>query len=419
MTLLVLNRRRSLDYLSRWLPEGLGDLVVLTDRATINAHGTPALPRGAIRHLEVVDKYEAPETDDLIERLCLDHAVQRILSTGEGDVLRAARIRQRLGLPGQDVRSAESYRNKYVMKTIASASGVQVAPMRLITSSAQLTRFSQEYGFPVVAKAVDGGACVGQHVLRDKASLDTLVRAWDRTILDQPLLAEAWIEGETYHVDGVMDAGDTLLSVPSRYLYSQWLTHHDSAPLLSGMLQDGDQLCARLQDATARVVRALPGPPGACAFHAEFFLTADDRILLCEIACRAGGGSIVKEFEFATGVNLHGVSLRGQAGLTVDLSTTAIAQRYGLATWFPPMDPATLLHVPLSCPLPGAVEYVVAGKSGSYYAGRESPSHRVADLLFRLSPGDLVGQLRAVDQWWANAARWELHAGPAADTRLA
>ncbi|MEE1782948.1 hypothetical protein PUR71_08465 [Streptomyces sp. SP17BM10] len=406
MTLLLLNRRPLLDRLASWFPDCAEELVVVTDPSALGDAG-PAAWSGRFRHLEVVDDYAAPETGDLVERLVRAHAVERILTTAESDVLRAARLRHRLGLPGQTGASALAYRDKQVMKSLAGAAGVPVAPMRLVHDGAELADFAREHGLPVVVKAVDGVACLGQRVLTDQRSLrEPGTGPWPA-----PLLAEAWIEGDTFHVDGLMADGAVLLSHPSRYLNSQWLTHHGSAPLVSGMLAPDDPLFARLQRAVRDVVRALPGPAGACAFHAEFFRTADDRIVLCEIACRAGGGSIVEAFELATGVNLHGASLLGQAGRAVDLPGPGTVLRHGYATWYPPVETATLRRLPRHCPLPGTVKYVPSGRVGHRYHGPDSPSHRVADLFFRLPDGGtgdgLTDRLREVDRWWAGAAQWD------------
>ncbi|MEV7026511.1 hypothetical protein [Kitasatospora sp. NPDC093558] len=413
MTLLLLNRRPLLDRLASWFPDCAEELVVVTDPSALGDAG-PAAWSGRFRHLEVVDDYAAPETGELVERLVRAHAVERILTTAESDVLRAARLRRRLGLPGQTEASALAYRDKHVMKTLAGAAGVPVAPMRLVHDGAELADFAHEHGLPVVVKAVDGVACLGQQVLADPAALGSL-REWPA-----PLLAEAWIEGDTFHVDGLMAGGAVLFSRPSRYLNSQWLTHHGSAPLVSGMLAADDTLYARLQRAVRDVVAALPGPEGACAFHAEFFHTADDRIVLCEIACRAGGGSIVEAFELATGVNLHGASLLGQAGRTADLPGPGTVVRHGYATWYPPVEAATLRQLPQHCPLPGTVKYVPSGRVGHRYHGPDSPSHRVADLFFRLpeddlghDPGDrLTDRLREVDRWWAGTAQWDFGDAP-------
>ncbi|WP_329576587.1 hypothetical protein OG500_03950 [Kitasatospora sp. NBC_01250] len=408
MTLLLLNRRPLLDRLASWFPDCAEELVVVTDPSALGDAG-PARWSGRFRHLAVVDDYTGRATEELVERLVREHAVERILTTAETDVLRAARLRHRLGLPGQDEASALAYRDKHVMKTLAGAAGVPVAPMRLLHSGAELRDFAGEHGLPVVVKAVDGVACLGQRVLTDPAALRDLDGGWPA-----PLLAEAWIEGETFHVDGVMAAGRVLFGRPSRYLHSQWLTHRASAPLVSGMLAEDDPLFGRLQRAVGEVVRALPAPSQACAFHAEFFRTAEDRIVLCEIACRAGGGSIVEAFELATGLNLHGASLRGQAGRELALPAPGEVVRHGYATWFPPVAPATLRGLPAHCPLPGVVKYAPSGRIGHRYHGPDSPSHRVADLFFRLTDGEPTTQLREIERWWAAQARWDFGDGVAA-----
>jgi hypothetical protein len=73
MKFLVLNRRRPLDYLPEAFPDRLGDLVVLTDQATLARSDVAARLIRRLRHVEVAADYDAPQTDAVIERLCRDH----------------------------------------------------------------------------------------------------------------------------------------------------------------------------------------------------------------------------------------------------------------------------------------------------------------------------------------------------------
>ncbi|WP_410575609.1 acetyl-CoA carboxylase biotin carboxylase subunit family protein [Amycolatopsis sp. cmx-4-61] len=391
MKFLVLNRRRILDRLHHWFPPG--ELVVLTASSALGG----ADP-GGFHHLEVVEDYDSPATDTRIERLAEKFAVDAVLLTAEIDVLRAARLRERLGLPGQGIESAVAYRNKYVMKTGAAAAGIPVAAMRPVTRPEEVAEFAAEHGYPVVVKRFDGAAAMGMHVYRSEAGLPP--DGWPA-----PMLAEQWIEGDLCHVDGVMRAGEVLLSWPSRYLHSQWASASESANELGGMLSRQDPLFEPLRKATARVIAALPPAPDALPFHAEFFATPDGELVLCEIACRAGGGEIVEMFERAFGVNLYEAGLKGQAGRYDEISWRAEPRRHGWG-WMP-RRAGVLLEIPAKPASEAVCSYSVSGIPGTEYAAPRGMADVIARMVFTMDGADVRPELHALDEWWSRTTRWD------------
>lgn len=389
MTLLVLNRRPLLDQLSSWLAGQ--QVVVVTDATSLAQAGPVTFDR-----LVAIDEYDSDEVERVAEALCAEYGVERILSTAEADVLRAARLRERHRLPGQSVRSALAFRDKYQMKRYASSGGLAVAPMQLLDSAEELASFAEQTGMPVVLKPISGGGSVGVRVIANPAELgrfDPQGHTW---------LAEQFIPGAVCHVDGLMADGQLLFGVPSRYLHTNLATATDAAASISGMLSADDPLSDRLLEATAVLLAALPAPVEATAFHAEFFITPADDLLLCEVACRPGGCGIVEAVELATGVNLYQAQLCGQARLPAPRAR--LGERYGWA-WFPPSW-GVLTAMPSSRP-PGAHRFDRFGDLGSRYSGPRSSTDRIAELVFRMHPSrPVVDQLREVDRWWDREVRW-------------
>ena len=96
-----------------------------------------------------------------------------IVRMSEYDLIRAARLRERFGIPGQSVASAVAYRNKVRMKELVRAAGTVAVPgFRAIESPLDLVAAVEEWGFPLVVKPVDGGGSRGVTVVRGPAELE-------------------------------------------------------------------------------------------------------------------------------------------------------------------------------------------------------------------------------------------------------
>ena len=397
--LLILNRRGILLDLPAWFPRSRHELAVVTARSALGGL-SPEQAAEAFLRLEVLDDYDSSALENAVRRLHAELKVTQILTTGEGEVLRAADLRAELGIPGQGVISARAYRDKYLMKSCVAAAGVDVAAMRLARDESELRDFAAAAGYPLVIKPVAGAASVGVHLLADEAALEAFLAREGV----QGYLAEGFVPGDMYHVDGIMRDGEIVHGWPSRYLYSQWETMSLARPNISGMISRRHPLFRPLHEHTARAIAALPAPPGPCAFHAELFNPSEDRVVFCEIACRPGGGGIVETYERAFGVNLYRATLLGQAGRLGRLTVAEPATLFGWA-FFPP-GKGVLRHLPAACPLPCVRRFAARGKAGKRYSGPAFVTDRIAELSFVISGDDPRCELERIVDWWEGATAW-------------
>lgn len=255
------------------------------------------------------------------------HRFTRVLAAKELDVLRAARLREAFQVPGQGIESALCFRDKARMKAAAAAAGIAVPPFRAIASASDVHAFIRAVGYPIVLKPALGTAGVGVQILRGPGDLHALlpliVDAYGREDRDLALIAERYVPHRCmYTVGGLVVDGEVVHAWPSRYLEGarawnapageRWPTH--SATLLAA----DNPLVPRLAAFLRALLRALPTPRTA-AFHAEVFHTDDDRLLLCEIASRPGGGLHPWVHAAAFGVLAPQVCVEAECGLPLSL----------------------------------------------------------------------------------------------------
>lgn len=407
MTVVILNRRRIVSHLPDWFGDTPVPLALVTARNAASPEELASV-RARFDEIVAVDDYESQALEEAVLAIARRLAVTRIASSAEADVIRAARLRDNLELPGQSLSSALAYRDKLRMKSLAAERGLTVAPMRGLDSADDLRDFADAVGFPLVLKPRLGGGSVGVRIVHDAAALAQALLELERTDLAAAtLMAEAWVEGGFLTIDGLMAGGEALQVWPS------WTTANFEAVsgrnlLNSHMLRPADPLTDRVRDFVRRVIAALPPVDEVSAFHCEVFVRPDGSLCLCEIACRPGGCGHVPVYEMAFGVNLYAASLRGQAGLdTAADHPEAPPVCCAGYVWFPPRA-GRLAKLPRDCPIDRVVRYETVAEAGRDYQAPKSVSDHVAGAFLQAPIHvDLAPALAVVNAWWHEEVRWE------------
>jgi biotin carboxylase len=256
-------------------------------------------------------------TDDQIplvaDEMVARHGLERIIVLAEADVLRAAEIRSRRGVPGQEPADALHFRDKTLMKRAVSAANIAVAPHREVRSALELHDAVAELGYPCVVKPPHGRGSSGVSVLDDEEALRTFLRTGPFSDRGRtyPWLVEAFQSGEQYRVDGVCRDGRVVFAAAAVYVN----THLDflGGGYMGSVMLPADSEEAQTVLALARSVLedALPAFDGG--FHLEVFLTLEGPVF-SEVGARIGGGSIPEEVEFSYGVNIVEEAILAQRG---------------------------------------------------------------------------------------------------------
>ncbi|MEU9123236.1 hypothetical protein AB0C96_25785 [Streptomyces sp. NPDC048506] len=409
MSVLILNKKNltkkkpaSHPY-QEWLA-GAGPLILLS------AAGTgPDAPSGWAWYEEFADYNRNGAVEIRAARLGREYQVRRVVSLSECDVVRAARIRQWLGLPGQSVESALAFRDKHRTKTLADEAGLAVPRFRAVDCAGEVLDFAAEVGGPLVVKRRSGSGSVGVRVLADRSAVERWV-AGLCVAPDEPwgLLAEEYVDARLFHVNGVMAGGRMLHAWSGTYVRPPLEALEKGRARTVVMLPPESELVRGLKEFTASVIAALPPVEEPTSFHAEAFRAADGTLSLCEIASRTGGRGINDIGRLAYGVDLDRCSVRGQAGLPVDLPPPGppAARLFGSLT-LPPRA-GELTDIPTTCPLPGVVSYRTRPAPGAGVdAGTAGPSGYVATAVVTgATPQEQAERMQAVERWFYERARW-------------
>ncbi|HEX2581656.1 MAG TPA: hypothetical protein VHL08_06745 [Dongiaceae bacterium] len=284
-----------------------------------------------------------------------------VVAMTEFDLGRAARLRRRFGLRGQDEASVKAFRDKLVMKNYCAEKGIPVGIYRPVQSAIEILEFSKTRKLPIVVKPRNGAAASGVAILRSESELlDYLGQSAVPSAEFEPyLMAEAFVAGDLYHVDGLVADGEILINWPSQYVNSN-ISFKDDVSLGSVTLAPENPLTDRLRDFTKQVLRALPTPSDT-TFHAEIFHVEDDRLILCEIASRTGGGLIPRSVPTAQGLqkSLNEYWFRALCGLPAfskgERNRDATVQAAGWILF--PSVSGTVTSIPKACPYPWGESY--------------------------------------------------------------
>lgn len=231
------------------------------------------------------------------------------LQTDEYAVTILGLINSKLGLPGLTLEEEHKFRDKVKMKQKLKEDVIK--PNLYTLEDVRNETFS----YPVIIKprtfAASKGVCVinnkeellsnlnDKHVDYTRASIDTM----------EDYEIEQYIEGDVYHIDGIVFEGKIVFCVASKYIGSCFKYAQGS---LLGSIKATDVQQKQAVNFAEKVHRDLKIPDGV--FHLEAFYENNAFVFL-EIGIRPGGGDIVPAIKAGTGVDLAKEHIKCQLGI--------------------------------------------------------------------------------------------------------
>ncbi len=379
-----------------WAPEDVELHVLVSDRL---AKGYAHLP-----NVQVFANYREPGCVDLAA-LEIARRVRpcAVVSRGEVDVLRAARLRELAGVPGQRWESAVAFRDKVVMKRLLAAAGVPVPAFAEVRTPLDLVDFTERHGLPAVVKPVRGSGSLGTVVVRTQDELRRLLEDG----VGEGLEIEEFVPGPMYLVDGLVRDSRIAFMQTSRYV-NGCLSFRDGDFLGIRLLDRDDDVSEPLRAIARRVIDCLPTPPHT-AFHLEVFRTPDDRLVVCEIASRTGGCRIQEMIARAEGVDLDREWFNAQ----VDAAPASVLAEeprtsrdaFGHIVIYP--RSGVLKALPAESPPSWVVGEKVAGGVGKRYDAARKSGDFVVSYLITAPTGDEVdARFEHIARWFDERVSW-------------
>ncbi len=289
-----------------WKNNAIGDFFVFTGYGKYySKEQIKKKYQNIFKEITFFDNYEY---NDLVEYVAVTNHLlynfEQVVCLSEVDVMRSARIRDKLGLKGQSPSSAVLFRNKVKMKTLANSHGISTAKFKEITNVLDLYEFIDEVGYPIVIKPLEGRGSWNTHILKTEESLKEFLIAGgiSKTHRLPNLLAEEYIGGEMYMIDALY-INKTLDFISIGNCYTRPIEFLNDGYGSIYRLRESNPKFEKIKAFVENLVNVVFPSPPTSLYHIELF-EKDEELYLCEIACRIGGVAINKEIKLIHGFDL-------------------------------------------------------------------------------------------------------------------
>jgi len=219
----------------------------------------------------------------------------------EPGVILAARLREALGVPGQDVAQATLFRDKDAMKQAVSNAGIRTPKHQRATNAAECQRAAEQIGFPVIVKPIAGAGSADTFRVNSRLELDAVL---SRSGHIRDVNVEEFIDAEEYTFDTVcIDGKIAFWNIcvyrprPLTARQEEWISPQ------TVVLRDveADHLAGGRKMGRA-VLKALGFQTGFT--HMEWYRTAKGETIFGEIAARPPGARTVDAMNYASDIDL-------------------------------------------------------------------------------------------------------------------
>lgn len=213
--------------------------------------------------------------------------VDRLEATIEAHILPAAKVREKVGIPGTTTHTAYLCRDKPAMKEVLRKAGIPCAQSTRAESAADARQFAASVGYPLILKPPDGAGAAGTCKVSNDDDLDRVIVA--SGLADgREMAIEEFIEGHEGYIDTVTINGDVRHEFITHYypnvleaMRERWIS-----PQMVTTNRIDEPGYREVRQMARDVIRALD--IGTSATHMEWFF-GPRGLKFSEIGCRPPG----------------------------------------------------------------------------------------------------------------------------------
>jgi biotin carboxylase len=219
----------------------------------------------------------------------------------EPGMLLAARIRERLGVPGLSVERTVPFRDKVAMKEVLDRAGVRVPKFARAKSSGEVRDAARRIGYPLILKPIAGAGSADTYTVRDAAELESALAATRHV---PEINVDEYIEGEEFTFDTICSQGEILFENVAWYRPKPLVARlNDWISPQAVCLRDLDAADIRVGRELGRQVLSALGVKSGFS-HMEWFRTPQGEAVFGEIGARAPGARLVHMMNYSCDADL-------------------------------------------------------------------------------------------------------------------
>ena len=219
----------------------------------------------------------------------------------EPGVVLAAKVRQRLGVPGLSVEQAIRFRDKETMKATLDAAGIRTPHHYRASTKDEVREAAEKIGFPVIVKPIAGAGSADTWPAESGDELEKVLGAMDHV---EEVSVEEFVQGDEFTFDCISANGRVLFQNVAWYrpkpLYMRlypWISPRTicfkdlEMEEVSIGVEMGHQVLSALEF-------------GSGMTHMEWFRTPDGEAVFGEIGARAPGGKLTHGMNLSCDIDL-------------------------------------------------------------------------------------------------------------------
>ena len=242
-----------------------------------------------------------------ITEVAHERAPQRVVGLDEFDVLVAAQAREHLQLGGMSSTKALRFRDKLLMRNIASRAGIACPDFTRVVNTDEIANFAATVEPPWIVKPRYEVSAFGIRKVENAEQLwEVLADLESRgNWRDHPsqFILEKFIAGDVFHVDSVVKEGVPVAYGVSSYGVPPMTVSHEGGVFSTSICAYDSPERKDLEEINRQLISAFELDRGVT--HAEFLRGKEDgKYYLLEVACRVGGAYIANVLDAAGGFNL-------------------------------------------------------------------------------------------------------------------